>query len=232
MCGRYVLSQPLPWLKDLLGKDPGPGLRPRYNIAPGQDVPVIRLPSTEGEGAIAFLRWGLIPRWAKSPAAGGGLFNARADSTEKPAFREAFRARRCLVPADGFYEWAVRGSVRQPYFVHLEGNKPFCFAGLWERWEGPGGAVIESCAILTTEANRFLKNIHPRMPAILPRLAYASWLAPGERKPALLKALLAPYPGDEMVARTVGNRVNHPANDDPGCLEVAPPATGELPFEG
>jgi len=231
VCGRYALIEPAPWLHELLGKDPGLELRPRYNIAPGQEVAAIRLPSTEASGGLALLRWGLVPRWAKAPTIGAGLINARADSAaEKPAFRDAFRARRCLIPADGFYEWAVRGSVRQPYFIHLEENRPFCFAGLWERWAGPDGSEIASCAILTTEANRFLRNIHPRMPVILPRLAFASWLAPGERNPGLLKALLRPFPGDEMIARAVGNRVNHPRNDDPSCLEARPPAFQELPF--
>ena len=231
MCGRYTLIEPGPWLRELLGKDPGAWQRPRYNIAPGQDVGVIRLPSTEDEGAFVLLRWGLVPRWAKDPAIGTGLINARADSAaEKPAFREAIRKRRCLIPADGFYEWAVRGNVRQPYYIHLEGNRPFCFAGLWEKWIGPDKTPLETCAILTTEANSFLKNIHPRMPVILPRVAFASWLAPGERPPAVLKTLLKPFPGDEMIARAVGNRVNHPKNDDPSCIEAKPPLFQDLPF--
>lgn len=231
MCGRYTLIQPAPWLHGLLGKDPGLELRPRYNIAPGQDVALIRLPSTQEGGALVPARWGLVPPWAKNPSIGPRLINARADSADqKPAFREAFRARRCLIPADGFYEWGSRGGARQPYFIHLEGGRPFCFAGLWERWEGPEGAAIESCAILTTGANRFLRKIHPRMPAILPRVAYASWLAPGERSPRLLKSLIEPYPGDEMTALAVGDRVNHPRNDDPSCIESRPVSPGELPF--
>lgn len=231
MCGRYTLIEPGPWLRELLGKDPGDEIRPRYNIAPGQEVAVIRLPSTRERGALAFLRWGLVPHWAKDPTIGTGLINARADSAaEKPAFRDALRTRRCLIPADGFYEWSERGSVRQPYFVHLSGGRPFCFAGLWERWTGPDGDELETCAILTTEANKFLRRIHARMPVILPRLAYASWLAPGERDPRFLKTLLKPYPGDEMLAQAVGNRVNHPGNDGPACLEAKEPAHQDLPF--
>ena len=232
MCGRYALIQPAPWLRELLGAEAGPVVRPRYNIAPGQRVPIIRLPASAGEKALAFVRWGLVPPWAEDPSAGATLINARSETVAvKPAFRAAFHARRCLIPADGFYEWGSRGGARQPYFIHLQGNRPFCFAGLWVRWTAPDGGALESCAILTTQANGLLRPIHPRMPVILSRSHFAAWLAPAGKDLRPLRDLLKPYPRDEMAAREVGSRVNSPRNEGPGCLAAAPSPAQELPFQ-
>lgn len=215
---------------DLIG--PALNLRPRYNVAPSQEVAVVRAVdpgSQSGAGSrhsLAMLRWGLIPAWAKDPAIGHRLINARSETVaEKPSFRSAYRRRRCLIPADGFYEWQRRGETRQPWLFELRGGAPFSFAGLWERWtvredaplsgalaERNPGDAIETCTILTTTANGAVAPVHGRMPVILPRGAWVSWLA-GEEVP------LAPYPEAKMTAHPVSTLVNRPANDDPRCVE-------------
>ena len=207
-------------------------LRPRYNVAPSQDVAVVRAAdpgsrSGTGDGrTLAMLRWGLIPAWARDPAIGHRLINARSETAaEKPSFREAYRNRRCLIPADGFYEWQRRGKTRQPWLFGLSNRAPFAFAGLWERWTVPAGTAltgslaersagdaIETCTILTTAANETVAPVHGRMPVILPPEAYGPWLA-AEDVP------LAPYPADAMTAHPVSTVVNRPANDDPRCVE-------------
>ena len=225
MCGRF--TQRLSWrelheLMDLVGTPLN--LRPRYNAAPSQDVAVVR--AAEEGRTLAMLRWGLIPAWAKDPAIGHRLINARSETAaEKPSFRAAFRNRRCLIPADGFYEWRREGKTRQPWLFGLQDGAPFAFAGLWESWTVPQGATltgslaerrsgdtVETCTILTTAANETVAPVHGRMPLILPPDAYSSWLA-GEDVP------LAPYPADAMTAHPVSTLVNRPANDDPRCVE-------------
>lgn len=237
MCGRF--TQRLSWaelheLMDLIGA-PG-NLQPRYNVAPGQEVAVVRAaePGRRSGGRLSMLRWGLIPAWAKDPAIGNRLINARSETVaEKPAFRAAYRRRRCLVPADGFYEWqripprtAIRGSgTRQPWLFGLRDGSSFAFAGLWERWSAPEGPApagslfgpepgkpVETFTILTTAANETVAPVHGRMPVILPSDAWGPWLA-GEDMP------LGPYPADEMHAHPVSTLVNKPANDDPRCVE-------------
>ena len=227
MCGRFTLRAPWEEMDALfaLGDGPGRNLRPRYNVAPSQPVAAVR---AEGEGRrLSMLRWGLVPAWAKDPAIGHRLINARAETApEKPAFRRAFAARRCLIPADGFYEWERRGAARrQPWFIGAREGGLFAFAGLWERWRvregarltgalseaGPGD-MVETCAILTTEANAALAPIHGRMPVILPRDAFGPWLA-GEVVP------LAPSPPEALSAWRVGPLVNSAGNDDPRCVE-------------
>ena len=206
MCRSF--SYRLSWseLHELMGLIGAPlNLRPRCNAAPGQDIAVVR--AAAGGRWLAMLRWGLIPAWAKDPAIGNRLINARSETAaEKPSFRAAFGHRRCLIPADGFYEWQRRGRVRQPRLFGLRDGAPFAFAGLWERWTVPEGAalresrakrepgdVVETCTILTTAANRVVAPVHGRMPVILARDAYEAWLAGGE-------VPLAPCPADAMTA--------------------------------
>ena len=171
MCGRFVLHTPAPQLAEIFGVEQTPELHGRFNIAPTQPVAVVRVireGATPGSRELVNLRWGLIPPWADSPAIGNRMINARAESVaEKPAFRMAFRQRRCLVLADGFYEWRNSGGKKQPYYLGLKDGKPFAFAGLWESWTAPDGEVIESCTIITTEANAAVEQVHSRMPVIL-----------------------------------------------------------------
>jgi putative SOS response-associated peptidase YedK len=192
-----------------------PELPPRYNIAPTQSVPAVRLAG--GERRMELLRWGLIPFWAKDPEIGYRMINARAETVaEKPAYREAFRRRRCLMVADGFYEWKKLNGGKQPYYFRLRSGEPFAFAGLWERWEGPDGPV-ESCALITTGPNAVVGEVHDRMPVILEPEDYGVWLEAED--PDLLRSLLRPYSGDGLVAYPVGRRVNNPRNDEPSVIE-------------
>ena len=171
---------------------------------------------------MVWLRWGLVPAWAKDPAIGNRLINARAESAaEKPAFRAAMRRRRCLVVADGFYEWQRTRPGEAALFIRLHGDRPFAFAGLWEAWEAPDHSTLETCTILTTAANELVRPIHDRMPVILSASGYAAWLDPAIEDPRQLMPLLAPYPSDEMEAQPVGDFVNSPAHDSPQCIEPA-----------
>ncbi len=182
MCGRYSITKPVEAMRQLFDfAGPLPNLPARYNVAPTQEVPIIRSQGGDGDGgggrALAMLRWGLIPFWAKEPSIAYRMINARAETVAtKPAFRAAFRARRCLVPADGFYEWQKRGRAKQPFRIVLKGEALFAFAGLWERWSGGEGEVIESCTIIVTEANELLRPIHDRMPVILDPADLGAWL--------------------------------------------------------
>ena len=202
-----------------------PPFTPRFNIAPSQPVPVVRLApqQPQPQRELVWLRWGLIPSWAKDPAIGNRMINARAETVaEKPAYRAALRRRRCLVAADGFYEWQRTGGRKQPYFIHMRDDRPFAFAGLWEAWEGPDQSAIESCTLLTTEPNELVRPIHNRMPVILAPDDYDRWLDPAVQKPEQLAPLLGPYPSDEMTADPVSTFVNSPANDGPQCIEPVP----------
>lgn len=231
MCGRYSLTTPPEVLAALFRLAQVPAWAPRYNIAPTQQVPVVR---AAGAGADAgsgrrfdVLHWGLIPAWAEEPRVGGQMINARAESAAtKPVFREAFRRRRCLVPADGFYEWKKLASGKQPYCIRRRDHEPFAFAGLWERWRGSDAyPPIESFTILTTEPNTLLRQLHDRMPVILVPDDFDLWLDPSVQDPERLGALLSPSPEERLVAYPVSTRVNRPANDEPSCLEeVAEPA--------
>ncbi len=222
MCGRFALFSPEEILAAMFGLEGGGFPPPSYNIAPSRDVAAVRVAPEEGtRREMALLRWGLIPSWAKDPAMGDRMINARAETAAaKPAFRSAFRRRRCLLPADGFYEWQKAGTRKQPYFVRMADGKPFALAGLWERWEGPDGAVA-SCTILTTDANALLAPIHDRMPVIVAPADFERWLDPGRQDPADLMALARPYPAAAMVAFPVRTLVNSPATDDPRCIEPA-----------
>ncbi len=230
MCGRFALFAMPTELADLFGlggevETP----RPRYNIAPTQDMPIVRARPDEGR-QLVLARWGLIPGWAKDPAIGNRMINARAESVaEKPAFRAAFKSRRCLIPASGFYEWAKHGARKQPYFVGLKSREPFAFAGLWERWSRPEGGPIESCTILTTSANDVMRPIHERMPVILDPADYATWLGEARAGPDELRALLGPCPAEPMDAYPVSTYVSDPSHDDERCIGRAEPPKQKAP---
>jgi putative SOS response-associated peptidase YedK len=219
MCGRFTQAADGEVIAQVFQLPEVPELAPRYNIAPTQDVAAVR--AAEGGGReLVHIHWGLIPSWAKERAMGAGMINARAETlAEKPAFRSAFRARRCLIVADGFYEWQKTGGRKQPHFIAFRDLRPFAFAGLWERWRGEGGEVVESCTIVTTEANELLAPIHDRMPVILDPGDFASWIDPAEKGPESIARLLRPYPPDQLQAYPVSFFVNNPANDTPACRE-------------
>ncbi len=198
----------------------------RYNIAPSQSVGVVRHSPESGEREWRVLHWGLIPSWAKDRRVGYKMINARAETlAEKPAFRTAYRCRRCLIPADGFYEWRRKGATKQPYFIHLKDQSSFAFAGLWESWAAPDGTTLDSCTIITTPATTLVQPIHDRMPAILSSADYAEWLDPALTGPGRLQALLRPYESEAMSAYRIGFGVNSPRNQGPELLE--PLAGGE-----
>jgi putative SOS response-associated peptidase YedK len=200
-----------------------PAWRPRYNIAPTQPAPTIVIASADPRREFTLLRWGLIPSWAKDPAIGSRMINAQAETAAtKPAFRSAFRKRRCFVLADGFYEWGQQGRTRQPYYIRLRDGRPFAIAGLWERWEGASGTPITSCTLLTIAANDLIGAFHHRMPVILDPEHYDLWLDPSVRDPERLQPLLRPYPADAMSAYPVSTRVNNPAHDSPDCIAPLP----------
>ena len=222
MCGRFTLIEAIPWLAEILGLENPESVGkvpPRYNVSPGTDIAIVR--SRENKPReLALARWGLVPFWAKDPDFGARTINARSETAaQKPAFRAAFRYRRCLIPADGFYEWSGSGRKKQPWFIHLENRKPFAFAGLWESWTGADGSVLETCTILTTQANEKLSELHHRMPVILPEASYADWLNPRENRAKVLQPLLKPYPADAFTYYPVSERVNSPRNDDAACIE-------------
>jgi putative SOS response-associated peptidase YedK len=220
MCGRFTLTvdtgqlqEAFSWL-DIQGE-----IKPRYNIAPNQPIAVV---PNDGKNRLDFFVWGLIPSWAKDPQIGNRLINARSETLgEKPSFRAAYRRRRCLVLADGFYEWRKEpiSKSKTPMFIQMESRDPFAFAGLWEDWHSSDGSEILSCTIITTEPNSLLKPIHNRMPVILPRDGYSRWLDPEEKEPAQLTDLLQPYPAEEMIAYPVSRLVNSPNNEDPACIQ-------------
>lgn len=191
-------------------------LQPRYNIAPGQDIPVVT--RNTGGREISAMRWGLIPHWAGDEKIGYKMINARAETVnEKPAFKSSFRRRRCLIPASGFYEWKRDGKVKQPVLITLPGQRLFAFAGIWEHWDAPDGRTVYSCSIITTEAAKKVAHIHNRMPVMLTgEKEYETWLSLDE--PPVLRHLMQPY-GGELQIYPVSTRVNSPRDDDPGLIE-------------
>jgi len=219
MCGRFTLTADVNTLQNAFPWVNVPGeLHPRYNIAPSQPVAVV---PNDGKNQLDFYVWGLIPFWAKDPSIGNRMINARAETlAEKPSFKNAFKRRRCLVLADGFYEWRQEGKGRNktPMYIQLESKEPFAFAGLWENWNSPDGSQILSCTIITTQPNALVEKIHNRMPVVLPADRYSTWLEPGEQNPAILSELLAPYPAAEMMAYPVSTYVNSPGNESPECI--------------
>ncbi len=224
MCGRYTLSVPLSNLIDAFEVPPPDfDLTARFNISPTQDAPVVAL-GEKGRG-MGLLRWGLVPSWAREPSLGSRLINARSETVrEKPAFRGAFQRRRCLVPADGWFEWrkedpqGPRGGTKTPFWIHREGRLLLAFAGLWERWEPRAGAPLFTFAILTAEAAPALRPIHDRMPVILPREAWTRWLDPHTPGEDLVPLLASQGPPD-LRAHAVSTLVNSPRNDLPACTD-------------
>ena len=221
MCGRFTLGATAATLAAQFDLANVPTWTPRYNIAPTQEVLVVLQPSPQANREARLHRWGLIPPWAKDPSIGNRMINARAETVAtKPAFRRAFKERRCLLLADGLYEWQRQERRKQPFYIRLRDGRPFAFAGLWEHWEGCEGMAIQSCTILTTTSNEVVGRIHDRMPVILNPTDYDRWLDPSIQEPAVLKPLLRPYSADEMMAYPVSTRVNNPANDSPECVEL------------
>ncbi len=235
MCGRFLLTSPVESLGRLFGFPERPNLAPRYNIAPTQSVVVVRSDPELAGHHLALLRWGLVPFWAKSRVIGARMINARAETlSDKPAFRAAFRHRRCLILTDGFYEWQKRDDgTKQPYVIQRRDLAPFAFAGLWESWEDKEqGANLETCSIVTTEANDVLRPVHHRMPVILEgQEAREQWLQPSSG-PADLQPLLRPAGEEAWVARPVSSRVNKVTNDGAELLDVPEVAAAEESDEG
>jgi putative SOS response-associated peptidase YedK len=212
MCGRFAQRTDAKRLAKAFRVEDVPEVEPRYNVAPTQQILGV-YESVDGR-EIKYFKWGLIPSWAKDPSIGAKLINARSETvTEKPSFREAFKKRRCIIPADGFYEWQRTGSSKQPFFFRMHDDRPFGFAGLWEQWKDKqGGEVIESCTILTTEANELLQTVHDRMPVILHPQDYELWLDEDVRKQGFREELLRPFPASEMVSYPVSTLVNSTRN--------------------
>lgn len=219
MCGRFTLRVSPAELAEFFQLFREPPLQPRYNIAPTQPIAAVR--SGDGGRVLSMLNWGLIPSWAKDRAMGSRMINARCESVAtKPAFRGAFRRRRCLIPADGFYEWKKTGGrTKQPFYIHRRDGQPFAFAGLWEHWVGEADDVIESCTIITSEANEQLRDLHDRMPVILPEESYDQWLDSTQKDADALQDLLVPAPPGELSYYPIGTIVNNPRNDSPQCIE-------------
>ncbi len=213
MCGRFALATDKNVLEMLYDIEIRGELTPRYNIAPSQEVLALRLSRTGGEKEPVYLKWGLVPFWSDDPDTGNRMINARSETApEKPSFRSAFKKRRLLIPATGFYEWKKEeGGAKQPYYICRKDGHPFSLAGLWERWD-KGDHPLETFTILTTEASDPVASLHNRMPVIIPRQAYDSWLDPGTEQADLLE-LLKPCPAKELTAYPVSRQVNNPAND-------------------
>jgi putative SOS response-associated peptidase YedK len=226
MCGRFVLMTPGKSLAEHFRLAEEPSLEPRYNIAPTQPVAIIKPQAGTPLRELKIVRWGLIPFWAKDAKMGARLINARSETAaDRPAFRAAFKMRRCLIPADGFYEWKKLEKGRAPYLVALSNRLPFAFAGLWESWKSPDRELIESCTILTTDANELIQSIHDRMPAILSPSDYELWLNPDTKTTESLKHILRPFPSEEMIMFPVSGKVNKASYDAADCVE---PLTGPI----
>lgn len=217
MCGRFTLTANVAAIaKRFSVSVSGSTYSPRYNIAPTQNVIVV---GDEGKRYMTTMRWGLIPSWAKDPAIGNRMINARCETVaEKPSFRKALKERRCLIVADGFYEWRQEGTSKQPVRIVLKARLPFGFAGLWDTWTSPEGEVIRSCTIITTSTNAVIRPVHDRMPVILPEDAEGAWLNPKIQDPAILLPLLKPYPSEDMLVYPVSRIVNSTRNDTAECV--------------
>lgn len=221
MCGRYTLRVSPAELAEIFAVFNSVEWSPRFNIAPTQMVPTVRAARNGSGRELALVKWGLVPSWADDPRIGSGMINARAESVAtKPAFRSALRKKRCLVPVDGFYEWqAVPGQkTKQPFLISVRDQPVFAFAGLWEHWTSPEGQGLDSCTIITTEANELMKAVHDRMPVILDRQDYDRWLDPGDTDAQHVLPLLKPFPPDRMQLFPVSTLVNSPRNDTPECV--------------
>jgi putative SOS response-associated peptidase YedK len=217
MCGRYTLRTPVDTLAERFEIDDAPSsVAASYNVAPTQGVATVLI--EDGKRKLEMLQWGLIPSWADDPSIGNKMINARGETVaEKPSFRKAFRNHRCLVLADGFYEWQKTANGKQPYYIRMDDGSPFAFAGLWESWQN--GREIRSATIITTDANDVVAPIHNRMPVILHPEDYALWLDPDFDEKEPLTTLLKPYPSEAMEAYPVSRRVNSPSNNEPSIIE-------------
>jgi putative SOS response-associated peptidase YedK len=226
MCGRYRLSRRKQIIEEHFDSVSGEeDWSPRYNVAPTQPDPIIRQHPKEPRRELSLARWGLIPWWAKDSSGAARMINARSETASTlPAFRDALKSRRCLVPADGFYEWKRAGKIRHPYCFEINNGELFAFAGLWDRWKDPSGKMLETCSILTTTPNAVASTVHDRMPAILTPDAYELWLDPGFVDAASISELLKPYDAHSMRCYPVSARVNHVANDDAECSAPVDPA--------
>ena len=233
MCGRYVIISTPEAIRALFGYAELPNFPPRYNVAPTQPIPAVRL--ADGKRSFALMRWGLLPSWVKDPKTFPLLINARGESVDaKPAFRNAMRRRRCLIPADGFYEWRASsaGGPKQPYFVRARRDAsgaapPLAFAGLYETWTGPNGEELDTAAIVTTAANRTLAPIHDRMPVFVPREAFDLWLDCDHVEAKVAAALIRPAADDLLEAYSISTAVNRVANDSESLIEPLPPESAE-----
>jgi putative SOS response-associated peptidase YedK len=228
MCGRYTITSAPEAIRALFRYPEQPQFPARYNIAPTQPIPIIRL--IDGQRHFALMRWGLMPSWVKDPANFALLINARGESVcDKPAFKNAMKYRRCLIPADGFYEWQAKGSgAKQPFYIHARSGEPLAFAGLWETWTGPNGEEVETAAIVTTRANGTLAPLHDRMPVIVPPEAFDLWLDCTNVDARTAEALIAPAPDDQFEFWPVSTMVNRTANDNPALMQrgaAEPPTT-------
>jgi putative SOS response-associated peptidase YedK len=229
MCGRYTLSSPVEVIADLFeitfpahgGEQLElPEIHPRYNLAPTQEAPVALVREPGAPRTLALLRWGLIPYWAKEASIGNRMINARAEGVaDKPAYRFSFKKKRCLIPTDGFYEWKKEGKGKQPYLIRHRDHRPFAFAGLWSTWKSPEGPVIETFTILTTDANGAIRELHNRMPVVVDRADFGTWLDPKVEDKEKLQALLKPAPDEDFELIRVSKAVNSPAHDAADCVE-------------
>ena len=221
MCGRFTLTTPASQIGQMFLDLQVPEYVPRYNIAPTQDVWCVR-ENKEGDQEMVALRWGLVPVWAKDLKMGARMINARGETVaEKPSFRSAFKKRRCLVLADGFYEWKKEADGKQPYYITRADNEPFCMAGLWENWKDkndPEAKWIQSCTVITTEANEIMTPLHHRMPVIFDSEQYATWLDTSFEDREALEATLVPYPSEELKVTPVSKFVNKATNESPECV--------------
>jgi len=225
MCGRFTLRTPQNLLVDQFMLAVTPSLQARYNIAPTQTIGVIRESESDRQRKLSFARWGLVPAWANEASIGNRMINARSETVEeKPAYRAAFRSRRCLIPADGFFEWKGSGGSKQPYLFRMRDNGLFAFAGLWESWidrkNGADLAPLETCTILTTTPNDITSPIRDRMPVILTPNDYSQWLDPQLKNPEVLKPLLRPFDAQLMRVDRVGRYVNNARHEGPECVEI------------
>ncbi len=221
MCGRFTLQSPAELIREFFLLEDLPPLKPRFNIAPGQNVGCVVVDPDEGERVWVEYRWGLVPSWAKEPSIGYRMINARSETAAvKASFRKAFRSRRCLIAADGFYEWRKTARGKQPYWIHSEPMGLLAFAGLHESWRGPDGSVLRTCTILTCPANELLAPLHDRMPVILPRDDHELWLDPKVRSPGLLQPLLEPFPSKGLAFRPVSRYVHDARHEGPDCLAM------------
>lgn len=220
MCGRFATTYTGEAIAELFNLPQVPQLPPRYNIAPSQSVGAVRVSPGNNGRELTLLKWGLIPSWAEDSAIGNRMINARADTlSEKPSFRNAFKRRRCLVPASGYYEWRKSTEGKQPVYIRMKEERPFAMAGLWESWQPSGGSEIQSCTVITTESNELLKPVHHRMPVIVADRDFEHWLDPDIQGQETLESILQPYPSDKMTFHPVSTLVNSAKNDTPECIE-------------